>query len=403
MELHIVVMPCWLNPIPQTCVPINEVKRQELYIIIPRVQFDPEDKNSPITFIGSIDQNIVLDPDNQLTKTMNFKNVEVFDDRWDFFKESLRISYAEVDQVKDQYIGRTQANLMCTNAPPQFCEPYLHVIVRSGGKFINIKRVYGKIFNLLGELGGFMDILLVLFALSYIIIRCQNDGTKIKKRILGKNFVKHRSLLSEESNSALKQRNKNNPKDKDKELIEIEDEILDEASDGINLSQKALEVDVINNLIFKDYHRALLPFVYRHQAKMRLEQNRVNKVASVMIKQTIDKNQALKNIFGKQKATLVDREMKPDIAYGLLCDSSPLDELEVKMKEFFMANIPQELKNTQENKIPNLPNEKPQQIEKLFNDAFSFLGNKDLSDIKIVGEVNEDNIKLGRDEQKDVN
>jgi hypothetical protein len=70
-----------------------------LITIIPRVQFDPENSKEPITFTGSLDESVTLDPSNRVIKNFIFKSVELYDDRWDFFKESLKISYADIDRV----------------------------------------------------------------------------------------------------------------------------------------------------------------------------------------------------------------------------------------------------------------------------------------------------------------
>lgn len=58
-----------------------------------------------------------------------------------------------------------------------------------------MKRTYPKIFNLLGELGGFIDIVMLIFGLLYVYSRVQRDTEQIKKALLGNLFSTQRELL----------------------------------------------------------------------------------------------------------------------------------------------------------------------------------------------------------------
>ena len=53
--------------------------------------------------------------------------------------------------------------------------------------------------------------------------------------------------------------------------MDLENEVIEQGSDGIKQIQKSLEVDIINSVLFEDYHRTLLPLVYMNQARIRLE------------------------------------------------------------------------------------------------------------------------------------
>lgn len=54
-----------------------------------------------------------------------------------------------------------------------------------------------------------------------------------------------------------------------------EQEILDEAQDGIMVQRRMLEVGVLNDLLFEDFHIALLPSLIKKQAEKRLLRQRV--------------------------------------------------------------------------------------------------------------------------------
>ena len=306
------------------------------------------------------------------------------------------MSYAEIDKIQTNYVTRNINNLDCTQAPAEYCEAYVQLFVKSGGRSVQIKRVYGKVFDLLGQLGGFMDILLVIFGVAYILIRCQNDSTKYKKKILGKNFRNNRSSLSEKTTPDYKDETKK--KEKQKRLIEIEDEVIEEANDGIKLSQKSLEVDIMNNVIFQDYHRALLPLLYMNQAKKRLEDGKVAKVATQMIKKAISHNTT--KIIGKKKETLLEREMKLETAYIFLVDSEPKSELEIRIKDYFLANIPEDFKANHQKKTDLEGNSIAEEHKKSDNyiivDTYQMRNNK-----KLLGESDKNNRTNDEDQQNE--
>ena len=78
-----------------------------------------------------------------------------------------------------------------------------------------------------------------------------------------------RGLLSEEASSALEK--KSTRTKKNLKQMDLENEVIEQGSDGIKQIQKSLEVDIINSVLFEDYHRTLLPLVYMNQARIRLE------------------------------------------------------------------------------------------------------------------------------------
>ena len=176
-------------------------------------------------------------------------------------------------------------------------------------------------------------------------------------------------------------------KQKQKELIEMEDEVIDEASDGIKLSQKSLEVDIINSVMFQDYHMALLPLVYMHQAKQRLKKEKVNKIATELVKNTFKID--LASIFDKKKQVVLGREMMLETAYTLLVDSDPKCDLEIRTKQFILANLPEEFKEDCGRKLESKIIEKSG--ENTSKDAFLFLENKGARTNKL--EFNDDNAK----------
>lgn len=131
-------------------------------------------------------------------------------------------------------------------------------------------RSYPKIFNVIGELGGFIDIVMLIFGILYVVSKIQKDTEQIKKALLGNLFSAERELMSNKFSDDKKQK-----KDHLKVIEETEQEILDEAQDGILMQRRMLEVGVLNDLLFKDFHKALLPFLIKIQAENRLVRQKV--------------------------------------------------------------------------------------------------------------------------------
>ena len=169
------------------------------------------------------------------------------------------------------------------------------MLLKSGNKHITINRIYSKIFSVLGELGGFRDILIVFMTIFYLIVNCSRDVTQIKRRILGKNYLGNRELFENEANLVVV--GKNGKRNRKNRTVDMENEVINQAIDGIMLSQKALEVNVMNGLILKDHHRTLLPIVYMYQAQKRLEEEKVKNLAVGLLKISIKDKNVLNNIF----------------------------------------------------------------------------------------------------------
>ena len=344
-EMYITVYPCKMNPsAPTNCKPIEVFQAIQLIMTVPQVAFDPENSKTPIEVVPNSERMIDVNVGTSQVRTTYFKHVEIFDDRYDFVKESLKESYSEIDYSEIQSFQREPLNPLCDPVPvaPAFCYPYIVLQFKSGGRKITTKRKYGKVFTILGELGGFRDILILVFTIGYIVVNCNKDVKAQKLAILGKNYEKNRKFLTGGSDKVFIDKKKID--EKNSEIEDIEGDVIDEATDGIKLTQKALEVEVINGFLFQDYHRALLPMVYMYQAKKRLQEEKVHKVAARMIEKSIGDKHILGSIFSGQKNTVVDREMKPDTAFRQLIDSKPANNLEAKIKQYFLANMPEDFK-----------------------------------------------------------
>lgn len=116
----------------------------------------------------------------------------------------------------------------------------------------------------MGELGGFSELMIFIASIIYVCSRCAKPDEDTKEAILGKDYEK---VLHYINNNEL---NKAKDKKSKKGRYEIEEEVLNEANDGIKLQARIMKVDIFSKLFLKDYHEKLLPLIYMNQAAKRL-------------------------------------------------------------------------------------------------------------------------------------
>jgi hypothetical protein len=97
----------------------------------------------------------------------------------------------------------------------------------------------------LGELGGFMDIVLVIFAGLFALSRVEGEKERILKVLLGNLYNLERKKASDKKPATAKEL---------EHVEEIEEEIIEESQDGLLLQKHMLQIGVLNDIIFQDFH-----------------------------------------------------------------------------------------------------------------------------------------------------
>ena len=108
---------------------------------------------------------------------MLLKQVYIYDEKVDFFKEKLFANYSEVDVVYSKtYIrdGLT-ATTKCLLPKCADTADYVSINLRSGGTIVEIKRNFPKLFSTLGELGGFIEIVVLIFGLVFALLSIRTN------------------------------------------------------------------------------------------------------------------------------------------------------------------------------------------------------------------------------------
>lgn len=94
-SLSISINPCLITN-PSCLTNYNLLRGIGLMTLLPKSTFDPENRQEPVTTIGSTGEFLRID--YRLSKTVNIylKSVELFDDKYDFFEETLKKKYAMI-------------------------------------------------------------------------------------------------------------------------------------------------------------------------------------------------------------------------------------------------------------------------------------------------------------------
>lgn len=352
-QMQVNVFPC-ANTNPNCVLDLNTFKRIDLVSVLPQRTFEPDNMGEPVNTISSVEEIFTID--YRLTKfvKLQLNNIELYDDKYDFFKESLKKSYSDIDRISTNFGFRELTNVLkqdleCDPENLDSCQGYVTIDIISSGKSVTITRSYPKIFNVIGELGGFIDIVMLIFGILYVISKIQKDTEQIKKALLGNLFSAEREHLQSKLPG-----DKKKEEEKLKEIEETEQEILDEAQDGILLQRRMLEVGVLNDFLFKDFHKALMPFLIKKQAENRLQRQKVLESSNVFASliagnssRTIDPKQ--QQIYGKKQ---LEVEMSGKEAFQKLWNSEPHSELEKAIRDYFLANLPDDITETKSEAIP---------------------------------------------------
>lgn len=94
-QLLISVKPCLsTNP---SCAPADLLENRDLLIILPKRTFDPKNETDPVSLIANLDWSELLDHRQTRSLEVLLKQVNIYDEKVDFFSETLKSNYSEVD------------------------------------------------------------------------------------------------------------------------------------------------------------------------------------------------------------------------------------------------------------------------------------------------------------------
>ena len=122
---------------------------------------------------------------------MNLDAFEVYDEKYVYLDEKLKIRYTELKtetkDVRIRYMSepKEEKDFLCEEGKVGECRPYFQIRIRSNGKLTTIYRVYPKALEIFGEFGGMISLLMSVLGIVYFLFHSDKSSNKIKGIILG--------------------------------------------------------------------------------------------------------------------------------------------------------------------------------------------------------------------------
>ena len=179
---QVIVAPCVL-PVQALCQSEANVQGVQIKMLIPQHSFEAEDYQNPVKIAANIDEGFKIDPSTSTEYRYQFRTVEIEDD---VSENSLaapteKAKFIDLDLEKASYstLPRTVSGGLKVHCDKDnaSCAPYVNLIFRSGNKLVKISRIYAKLFDILGEVGGLLGIVIGAFGIAYLAYAWKEQDT----------------------------------------------------------------------------------------------------------------------------------------------------------------------------------------------------------------------------------
>jgi hypothetical protein len=258
---------------------------------------------------------------------ISIKETQILDDDREFEDQALNFRFIDSDDEKIYSIARNAAKLDCTPAEvaSSTCPAYQVINLRSSGKTIKLIRTYPKYLEMMGEIGGTAELIIILATFAYMFYNVYWMNRLKKNIVLKYDMEEYKKMYMVE-----------NPK-QEKELDKITEQIIEKRDDILRLYYNQTSWEVIQEALFKDYHTKLFPLVRLHMEKMEWEEE--TSALGGISEPILD--QVAKNRLKKASTLNFSSVDSLESAIDQLKNSKPANEVEKSIKTFFLENIPQ--------------------------------------------------------------
>ena len=268
------IKPCAL-PVREWCMPWEKVDRIRLSFVLPQYSVDAENYADPITMIPNIDDRYILSPFYLLKNNFKFSSVEIFDDRNElFFNEpKKKDGFFVIDEstFKTSLLGRVLVPGYELYCDIHFCFPYALFFFQSGNKVTKITRTYPTMVEVLGEVGRFLGVALVVSGVVYMIYS-KREEVNLKREI----FEPEKEMDKEvKKNRVFGYEKTNNGQKKEKDKAEAVDELLQESLNGMNLLSAMNSISVFSKAFFQQHDMRLIHLALKNYTIKRALQTEV--------------------------------------------------------------------------------------------------------------------------------
>ena len=159
-RMRIRVFPC-STPNPADCVSLDTLSKSQFGNSITSKVGNYSSKRNPVLPFTDADNVIYLGVAQTVVISTYLKKNFIYDDDRGWFKDRLKFSYVDVDRIESRCKTRLNKRTHCSVAEIDsgVCEPYLEVIWRSSPEKMIIQRRYLTLFDVVSEVGGFLDLI----------------------------------------------------------------------------------------------------------------------------------------------------------------------------------------------------------------------------------------------------
>ena len=172
--IKIFVFPCQ-EGVTDDCASLEQLNGASLITMIPKFSFDPENLTNPVTMKANLEDIATILPGVNYKRNYKLIKTEIWDDRSEniFAQPFLKDEFFSVDSeyTKTDFtalVGDREDFITCTGEPDETCVAYFEFLIKSGLKTTVIKRKYTKAADVLGEIGGIQQLVLLGFGVIWL-------------------------------------------------------------------------------------------------------------------------------------------------------------------------------------------------------------------------------------------
>lgn len=331
-NFQLIILPCIGNA-TVTCVDDDKVDSMQLIINRLQVSIDPTLYNNPKAYYLEASETFNLDVKQTLEMRETLKTVTIMDERYDFIGQLPRDSYLEQHkQLLHGYPRNVGPGNTCdksdlgdelTVAIISKCLPYAIFYLESGPTQEEIARKYKTLIQTLSDIGGFFDITIMIVGFFFCYCRNSSYNYYMKKNVLihpTEDYIKMVPGLER------------------KRMEDMLQSVIEDKSDAAELFNRMGSVRVMERLLFKSYHKALLPLVL---ALLKFSEG-------VDFDDDAEEDKTGLDMVHKKRSDKHDeyKKMSFEDAFEMLNKSQPKTEIEKEVKEFMLKVINRSKKRT---------------------------------------------------------
>lgn len=312
--IQMMMYPCSL-PDPTNCASVLELTNSNMNFAFLQTSFSPEKKENPLDYVPIV-KDFRIAVSQQTRWDVTLKLTEIHDDNYDLSDTKKTFSFIEKDEEMMYGITRPGSPTHCTfeQMTAFICPAYSTLTIKSSGKLTRIVRTYPKLLGTLGEIGGTADIFVIVIGFLYAFYNSYFLQKFKEQRVLNHNVKELEKMYNEKDGE-------------NKEKIgQIAEKVVKEREDIIRLYGNQTGWEVLQGAFFQDFHKELFPIILLHSKRNK----EIKMGRSYSRSQTQYKKTSVKTL----------KE-----AYVELLSFVPQNEVDRVIKEYFLKNVPEGLKN----------------------------------------------------------